>query len=106
MRRYRKLDHPVDDVRRFLAPGPIGGTMISSGNHSFELIRRSRQCVNNLPIVELLDSVVAIGNCSGAEHALPRRWAVHAVRRRSLASPSVQAGNAVMVRMTLQECAG
>ena len=95
MKRYRKLDYPVDEVRRFLEPGPVVlvssawkgqrnvmtlgwhmvlaftpsllGTMISSGNHSFELIRRSRQCVINLPTVDLLDTVVGIGNCSGAE---------------------------------------
>ncbi len=28
MRRYRKFDYPVDDVRRFLEPGPI--VLISS----------------------------------------------------------------------------
>jgi len=95
MKRYRKLDYPVDEVRRFLEPGPVVlvssawkgqrnvmtlgwhtvlaftpsllGTMISGGNHSFELIRRSRQCVINLPTVDLLDTVVGIGNCSGAE---------------------------------------
>ena len=95
MRRYRKLDYPVAEVRRFLEPGPVVlvssawkgqrnvmtlgwhmvleftpsllGTMISSGNHSFELIRRSRQCVVNLPTADLLDTVVGIGNCSGAE---------------------------------------
>ncbi|MEG2804715.1 flavin reductase family protein [Stenotrophomonas sp.] len=95
MKRYRKYDFPVDQVRRFLEPGPIVlvssafkgernvmtlgwhtvlafspslvGTMISSGNHSFELIRRSRQCVINLPGPDLLDTVVGIGNCSGAQ---------------------------------------
>lgn len=95
MKRYRKLDYPVDEVRRLLEPGPVVlvssawkgqrnvmtlgwhtvlaftpsllGTMISSGNHSFDLIRRSRQCVINLPTADLLDTVVGIGNCSGAE---------------------------------------
>jgi len=41
-------------------------TMISPGNHSFNLVRRSRECVINLPTVDLLDTVVRIGNCSGA----------------------------------------
>lgn len=95
MKRYQKQDFPVDQVRRFLEPGPVvlvssahrgqrnimtlGWHMvlefspsliaccIAPGNHSFELVRRSKQCVINLPTAELLDTVVAIGNSSGAQ---------------------------------------
>ncbi len=95
MKRYRKFDFPVHDVRRFLEPGPIvlvstahdgerdimtmGWHMvlefspsllaccISSGNHSFELARRSGECVINLPTLELLDTTIGIGNCSGTQ---------------------------------------
>lgn len=42
-------------------------TYIWDENHSHELVRRSGECVINLPMVELLDTVVGIGNCSGAE---------------------------------------
>jgi flavin reductase (DIM6/NTAB) family NADH-FMN oxidoreductase RutF len=42
------------------------GCMISAGNHSFEMIRRSRECVINLPTTALTDKVVGIGNTSGA----------------------------------------
>ena len=93
-RRYRKQDFPVADIRRFLEPGPIVlvssawkgernimtmgwhmvmefspalvGCLIAGSNHSFELIRRARECVINVPTVELADEVVGIGNCSGA----------------------------------------
>jgi flavin reductase (DIM6/NTAB) family NADH-FMN oxidoreductase RutF len=92
---YKKSDFPVANVRRFLEPGPIVlvssaykgetnimtmgwhmvmeftpslvGCLISSGNHSFDLIRQSKQCVINLPTVELASTVVKIGNCSGRE---------------------------------------
>ncbi len=95
MPRASKRDFPVTEVRRYLEPGPIVlitsawqqqrnvmtlgwhtvleftpslvATMISPGNHSFELVRRSRQCVINLPTVDQLDAVVRIGNCSGAD---------------------------------------
>ena len=88
MKRYQKQDFPVDQVRRFLEPGPVllvssahrgqrnimtlGWHMvlefspsliaccIARGNHSFELVRRSKQCVINLPTAELLDTVVAV----------------------------------------------
>jgi flavin reductase (DIM6/NTAB) family NADH-FMN oxidoreductase RutF len=91
----RKKDFPVAEVRRFLEPGPIVlvssawrgrtnimtlgwhtameftpalvGCVISSANHSFAMIRRSKECVINLPTVELAPTVVKIGNCSGAD---------------------------------------
>ena len=93
MPRYTKRDFPVWNVRRLLEPGPIvlvssahddqanimtmGWHMvmefspslvtclISGGNHSFDLIRQSKQCVINIPTVDLAETVVKIGNCSG-----------------------------------------
>ncbi|MFT4077948.1 flavin reductase family protein [Rhodomicrobium sp.] len=91
----KKADFPVSQARRYLEPGPIVlvssawqgrtnimtlgwqtvmefspslvGLMISAGNHSFELIRQSRECVINLPTTALTDIVVGIGNTSGAD---------------------------------------
>jgi flavin reductase (DIM6/NTAB) family NADH-FMN oxidoreductase RutF len=82
-------------VRRYLEPGPIVlvssrwqgktnimtlgwhtvleftpslvGCMISAGNHSHHMIRNSGECVINLPTTALTDTVVGIGNCSGAK---------------------------------------
>jgi flavin reductase (DIM6/NTAB) family NADH-FMN oxidoreductase RutF len=93
MRRYNKQDFPVHNVRRFLEPGPIVlvssahknetnimtmgwhmvmefspalvGCLISGGNHSHDLIRNSRQCVINVPTVDIAETVVKIGNISG-----------------------------------------
>lgn len=95
MKTFKKYDYPVDDVRRFLEPGPI--VMVSSlykgeqnimtmgwymiawespsliqcmiwdQNHSHNLIRRSKECVINLPTVELTRKVVSVGNSSGRE---------------------------------------
>ena len=42
------------------------GCLISAGNHSHELVRRSKECVINIPTVELAPTVAKIGNCSGA----------------------------------------
>jgi flavin reductase (DIM6/NTAB) family NADH-FMN oxidoreductase RutF len=94
-RKIRKDDFPVSQVRRYLEPGPIVlvssqwqgktnimtlgwhtilefspslvGLMISGGNHSFDMIRSSRECVINLPTTALTDTVVGIGNTTGAE---------------------------------------
>jgi flavin reductase (DIM6/NTAB) family NADH-FMN oxidoreductase RutF len=90
-----KTDFPVAKVRRFLEPGPIilvssahkGATNIMTmgwhmimefepsligcyvwtANHSFEMIRRSRQCVINVPTEDLAATVVKIGNSSGRD---------------------------------------
>ena len=97
MKQYDKRDFPVAEVRRFLEPCPVVllscawqdernimtmgwhmvmefepsliGCMISSGNHSFGMIRASKECVINIPTYDLAKQVVGIGNCSGAEVA-------------------------------------
>ncbi|HEX4077402.1 MAG TPA: flavin reductase family protein [Rhizomicrobium sp.] len=43
------------------------GCVIARGNYSFDLIRRSREWVVNVPTTGLTDAVVGIGNSSGAE---------------------------------------
>jgi flavin reductase (DIM6/NTAB) family NADH-FMN oxidoreductase RutF len=84
------IDLPVHKVRVYLQPSPIAlvssawngernvmtlgwhtvmeftpsleGCVISGGNHSFELVRESGECVINLPTADMIDKVVAIGN--------------------------------------------
>ena len=93
MKRYRKKSLPPDKVRRFLEPGPtvlvssahkgernvmtlgwhvvlgfdpsLVGCYIWDENHSFSLIRRSRECVINVPTVDLIDAVIGVGNSHG-----------------------------------------
>ena len=92
---YTKKDFPTHNVRRFLEPGPIilvssaykgetnimtmgwhmimefepslVGCYIWSENHSFEMIRRSKQCVINIPTEDLATKVVKVGNTSGRD---------------------------------------
>jgi flavin reductase (DIM6/NTAB) family NADH-FMN oxidoreductase RutF len=40
------------------------GCIIANGNHSFELIRDSGECVINVPSTALTNTVVGIGNTS------------------------------------------
>ena len=95
MKAFTKKDFPIDKVRRFLEPGPIVlvssawkgktnimtmgwhtvmefqpsriGCYITDGNHSFEMIRKSRECVINIPTYDLLKQAIGVGNTSGAE---------------------------------------
>ena len=95
LKRMAKIEMPVSQIRRYLEPGPIVlvssalagarnimtmgwhtvmeftpslvGCVIAGGNHSFDLIRKSRECVINLPTTALTDAVVGVGNTTGAE---------------------------------------
>jgi flavin reductase (DIM6/NTAB) family NADH-FMN oxidoreductase RutF len=92
---YHKTDLAVHEIRRYLEPGPIVlvsseyrgetnimtmgwhtvmeftpslvGCIIAGGNHTFDLVRRSKACVINLPTADMVDTVVGIGNTSGRD---------------------------------------
>jgi flavin reductase (DIM6/NTAB) family NADH-FMN oxidoreductase RutF len=46
---------------------PIFGITTGEWNHSFTALRKTRQCVIAIPTVDLLDKVIGIGTCSGAD---------------------------------------
>lgn len=46
---------------------PLVGFVMSGGNDSFALLKGSRECVINIPTVEIARQVVAVGNCHGSE---------------------------------------
>ena len=43
------------------------GCYIWEENHSYQMLRRSKECVIDLPTLDLVDTVVGIGNCYGAD---------------------------------------
>jgi flavin reductase (DIM6/NTAB) family NADH-FMN oxidoreductase RutF len=44
---------------------PLIACVMSNRNYSFEILRKSKECVINIPTVELAKKVVACGNSSG-----------------------------------------
>jgi len=44
---------------------PLVGCVISGRNASFDMLRKSRECVINIPTLQLAEQVVGVGNCSG-----------------------------------------
>jgi flavin reductase (DIM6/NTAB) family NADH-FMN oxidoreductase RutF len=92
---YKKSDFPVSHIRKHLEPGPVVlvsskfgdkdnimtmgwhmvmdftpsliSCIISSGNYSYDLIRKSGECVINIPTSELIKKVISIGTTSGHE---------------------------------------
>ena len=43
------------------------GCYIWDQNHSFHMIKHSKECVINIPTLDIATSVVKIGNCSGRD---------------------------------------
>ena len=118
MKKYAKQDFPVWQVRRYLEPGPVVlvssawkgetnimtmgwhtvmeftpslvGCVIAAGNRSFEMIRQSGECVINLPTTKLTDTVVRIGNCTGAEVDKFAEFGITPSEAREVAAPLIQ----------------
>ena len=44
---------------------PLVGCVVSSANYTFEVLRKTGECVINIPTVELAKKVVGCGNASG-----------------------------------------
>jgi len=44
---------------------PTIGCVISNRNYTFDILEETRECVINIPTVELAEKVVAVGNASG-----------------------------------------
>jgi flavin reductase (DIM6/NTAB) family NADH-FMN oxidoreductase RutF len=66
------------------------GCVIANGNFSFEIIRKSRECVINVPSVELVDEVVGIGNCSGDAVDKFERFQLTPVQGTEVSAPLIQ----------------
>jgi flavin reductase (DIM6/NTAB) family NADH-FMN oxidoreductase RutF len=112
-----KKPFPVGDIRRFLEPGPIVllstqwqgksnimtmgwhmvmefepslvGCYIWSENHSFDMVRSSRECVINIPTVDLAAKVVGIGNTSGRDIDKFARFGLTALPAAKVAAPLI-----------------
>ena len=46
---------------------PVFAITTGAWNHSFAALRKNQECVIAIPTVDLLDKVVGIGTCSGAD---------------------------------------
>src|ERR1700743_3320141 len=118
MKSYRKRDYPLTKIRRHLEPGPIVlvssawqgktnimtmgwhmmlgfspaffGCYIWDGNHSFEMIRRSKECVINLPTTDLAGEAVGIGNCSGVKIDKFAKFGLTPVASEKVSAPAIQ----------------
>ena len=118
MKTYRKKDYPLAEIRRYLEPGPIVlvssawqgkfnimtmgwhmmmqftpalfGCYIWDGNHSFEMLRRSKECVINVPTSDLVNEVVGIGNCTGVHIDKFKKFGLTPVAGEKVGAPLIK----------------
>jgi len=68
---------------------PLVGCVISNRNHSFKLLKASRECVINLPAVDLAEQVVGCGNTSGARVNKFKRFGLTPVAAACVGAPLI-----------------
>ena len=59
-------------------------------NHSYAALRKTRQCVIAVPTVDMLDKVVGIGTCSGADTDKFSRFKLTPVRGKRVKAPLIK----------------
>src|SRR5579859_589072 len=46
---------------------PIFACVMGDGDYSFDILKETKECIINIPTVELVKEVVGVGNCTGAK---------------------------------------
>ena len=115
---FQKKDFPVADIRRYLEPGPtvlvsslwqhktnimtmnwhtvlefspsLIGCMITSANHSHQMIKKSKECVINIPTVDLIEKVIAIGNNHGTKMDKFKKFKLTAIEGEKVKAPIIK----------------
>ncbi len=61
-----------------------------SWNYSFAALRKSKECVISIPTVDLLDKVVGVGTCSGADTDKFEKFELTPVEGKHVRSPLIK----------------
>jgi len=68
---------------------PLVGCVISNRNHSFGLLKATRECVIGIPSVEIAQQVVGCGNTSGAKVDKFRKFGLTPAPAAHVAAPLI-----------------
>jgi flavin reductase (DIM6/NTAB) family NADH-FMN oxidoreductase RutF len=69
---------------------PVFAMTTGEWNHSFAALRKNRECVIAIPTVDMLDKVVGIGMCSGADTDKFARFNLTPVQGKVVKSPLIK----------------
>jgi flavin reductase (DIM6/NTAB) family NADH-FMN oxidoreductase RutF len=68
---------------------PLVGCVVSGNDFSFAALKATRECVLNIPTVELAQQVVGCGNCSGREVDKFQRFGLTPLPAKLVAAPLI-----------------
>ena len=69
---------------------PVFAITTGGWNHSFAALRKNRECVIAIPTVDMLDKVVGIGTCSGADTDKFAKFKLTPVQGKFVTSPLIK----------------
>ena len=69
---------------------PVFAITTGAWNHSFAALRKTKECVIAIPTVDMLDTVVGIGTCSGIDTDKFARFRLTPVRGRIVKAPLIK----------------
>jgi flavin reductase (DIM6/NTAB) family NADH-FMN oxidoreductase RutF len=68
---------------------PLVGCVIGGRSLSYEMLLKTRECVLNIPTVELAKQVVGIGNCSGRKVDKFKKYKLSALPASQVSAPLI-----------------
>ena len=69
---------------------PVFAMTTGPWNYSYAALRRSRECVISIPAVDLIDQVVGVGTCSGADTEKFERFGLTAMKAKHVRAPLIR----------------
>lgn len=69
---------------------PVFAMTTGPWNHSYTALRKSRECVIAIPTVDLIDQVVGVGTCSGADTDKFEKFMLTPVKGKHVKAPLIK----------------
>ena len=69
---------------------PLFAITTGPWNYSYAALRKSRECVISIPTVDLIDQVVGVGTCSGADTDKFKKLGLTPVKGKHVRSPLIK----------------
>ena len=69
---------------------PIFGITTGPWNYSFAALRKSKQCVISVPTVDMIDKIVGVGTCSGADTDKFEKFKLTPVKGKHVQAPLIK----------------
>ena len=69
---------------------PVFAIVTGEWNYSFAALRKTKECVISIPTVDMLDKVVGIGTCSGADTDKFAKFKLTPVKGRIVKAPLIK----------------